>query len=440
MLILRNIQHLIVDANTVLHNADMLIDGERIVQTGVSLPAPADAETVDCHNCAVLPGFANAHTHLYQTLLPGRRDDLPLSGWCDEVLTPPITALYTHFIKQDRERISYLWTAVGICEMLKSGVTAFFNMDLNYGQDGMFRAARQANVRGYIGVELADLFLSDEAGLARDSMEIDRLLDAYPETAVLTPSEPNLCSHGVLKSMAERMRSRGALTQIHVDETAKEAAQCIAERKLTELEYLHSLGYLSPRFSAVHGVHLSKREIQLAAQHGITMVYNPKSNAKLGSGVCPVPALMDAGINIALATDGPASNDRLDMLEEMRAGVMVQRAANANAGILSAREVFTMATMGGARMLMLDAGCLKAGALADFSIVPLDRPSLGFGSGDPVSSIVFCAKSGDIRDVYVGGKPALKNYLVVGLDEAAIAKEFTDLSDELQEAIRIQSM
>ena len=440
MLFLRNIRHLIVDANTVLHNADMLIDGERIVQTGVSLFAPANAEMIDCRDCAVLPGFVNAHTHLYQTLLTGRRDDLPLSGWCDEVLTPPITALYTHFLKQDRERISYLWTAAGICEMLKSGVTAFFNMDLNYGQDGMFRATRQANVRGYIGVELADLFLSDEAGLARDSLEIDRLLDTYPDTAVLTPSEPNLCSEGALKSMAERMRSHGALTQIHVDETAKEAAQCIAERNMTELEYLHSLGYLSPRFSAVHGVHFSKREIQLAAQYGITVVYNPKSNAKLGSGVCPVPVLMDAGINIALATDGPASNDRLDMLEEMRAGVMLQRAVNANAGILSARDVFSMATMGGARMLMLDAGCLKAGALADFSIVPLDRPSLSFGIGDPISSIVFCAKSGDIRDVYVGGKPTLKDYRVVGLDEAAIAKEFANLSDELQEAIRIQSM
>ena len=155
-------------ADSVLKNADMLVEGERILAVGPSLAAPEGAEVLDCQNCAVFPGFVNAHTHFYQTMLVGRRDDLPLYGWCDKVLTPPITALYGRIPPAERERFSYLWTAVAVCELLHSGVTAFFNMDINYVQDGIFRAAREAGVRGYVGLELADLFLSDAKGLARD--------------------------------------------------------------------------------------------------------------------------------------------------------------------------------------------------------------------------------------------------------------------------------
>lgn len=285
MLLVKNAAFLVQNADFVLKNADMLVDGGRILTVGRSLAAPEGADVLDCRNCAVFPGFVNAHTHFYQTMLVGRRDDLPLSGWCDQVLTPPITALYGRIPPAERERFSYLWTAVAVCELLHSGVTAFFNMDVNYAQGGMFRAATEANVRGYVGLELADLFLSDAKGLARDLAEVERLLKAYPETCVITPSEPNLCSDGALKALAALAEAYGALVQAHVDETALEAAQCVAERGKTELEYLDSFGFLSPRFSAVHGVHMSAREIELAAKRGVTVVYNPKSNAKLGSGV-----------------------------------------------------------------------------------------------------------------------------------------------------------
>jgi len=304
-------------------------------------------------------------------------------------------------------------------------------MDINYAQDGMFRAAKEANVRGYIGLELADLFLSDEKGLRRDLAEVERLLKTYPETCVVTPSEPNLCSEAALSTLCSLAKQYGALIQVHVDETAREAAQCVSERGKTELEYLDSLGFLSPRFSAVHGVHLTELEIELAAQRGVTVVYNPKSNAKLGSGVCPIPALNQAGINISLATDGPASNDRLDMFEEMRFGAMLQKAALSNPEAVTASDVFTMATAGGANMLLLDAGELKEGKLADFSILPLGNPRLAFGTADLISTIVYCAESGDVRDVYVGGKPALKNGVVTGFDESVVTKEFYEILHRL---------
>ena len=223
--------------------------------------------------------------------------------------------------------------------------------------------------------------------------------------------------------------------QAHVDETAGEAAQCKAERGKTELEYLDSLGFLSPRFSAVHGVHLTAREIELAAARGVTIVYNPKSNCKLGSGVCPIAALQKAGVNISLATDGPASNDRLDMFEEMRVGAMLQKAAAGDPTALGARDVFSMATRGGARMLALDAGELLPGKLADFFVLPLDKPHLAFGQGDPFATAVYCARSGDVRDVFVGGRPALKDFCAVGLDETAAANAFYENCVRLQNEI-----
>lgn len=439
MLILKNISHLVVDSKTVLSDTDMLIDGERISAVGARLPVPDGAEIVDCANCAVLPGFVDAHTHLYQMLLVGRQDDLPLSGWCNEVLGPTVTALFLQVPKQERERFSYLWTAVGICELLRCGVTAFVDMDMNIAQDGMFRAAAQAGMRGYMGVELADLFMSTEAGCRRDLAEIERLLKAYPGFCVLTPSEPNLTSETAMRTIAELARTYGARVQTHVDETAAEARQCIAEKGDPELLYLDRFGLLSPKFSAVHGVHLNHREIMLAAERGVSVVYNPKSNAKLGSGVCPVTALIEAGVNIALATDGPASNDRLDMFEEMRAGAMLQKATNQSPTVVTAKDVFAMATSGGAKLLGLDAGTLEEGRLADFCVVPLDRAHLGFGTGDIVSTLVWCAQSGDVRDVFIGGKPALKNGAVVGFDEVEVLSGFAEILFRLQEEIHAQS-
>jgi len=439
MLVFKNISRLVADPKTVHSGTDMLVDGERIAAIGAHLPVPDGVEIVDCTNCAVLPGFVDAHTHLYQMLLIGRRDDLPLSGWCDEVLGPTVMALFSRVPKSEHARFSYLWTAVGIRELLKSGVTAFVNMDMNIAQDGIFRAARQSGVRGYMGVELADLFMSTEAGRRLDLAEIERLLKAYPDNCVLTPSEPNLTSETAMQAIADFAKTYNARVQTHVDETAAEARQCIDEKKDPELLYLDRFGLLSPRFSAVHGVHLCKEEIALAAERGVSVVYNPKSNAKLGSGVCPVPALIDAGINIALATDGPASNDRLDMFEEMRAGAMLQKATNQSPTVVTAGDVFAMATSGGAKLLGIDAGTLYEGRLADFSIVPLNKAHLGFGTGDVVSTLVWCAQSGDVRDVFIGGKPALKDGVVTGFDEAAVLSEFSDILFRLQEEIHAQS-
>ena len=429
----QKIDHLVIDAEKVLHGADLLIEGDRVAGYGNDLAVPEGAEIIDGSGLAVFPGFVNAHTHLWQMALMGRRDDLVLSDWCDQVLTPMLNALYATEDADVIARRSYLWTALGICCMLRSGITSFLDMDLNYCQDSMFKAAKEAGVRGYFGVELADWFLEDDNAENGDIEEIRRLLKAHPGPGVLTPSELNICRDETLSFALEAAKDNDTLIQIHVDETSREALLSVSERGESELVHLDNLSPLDERFSAVHGIYLTREEIDLAAKRGITVVYNPKSNMKLGSGVCPIRELLNDGINVAIATDGPASNDRLDMFEEMRAGVMLQKVDARDASAVVAGDVFSMATKGGAQMLRLEAGSLEKGCLADFCTMPLTRPHLINGGDDIISTIVYCAASGDVRDVYVGGKAVFKDYRTLAFDEEALTKEFLEHVKHLEE-------
>lgn len=434
MLFAEHIAALVIDADTVVKDASLLVgDDGTIRYAGERIDAPAGCERLNAASCAVLPGFVNAHTHLWQQTIMGQRDDLALLPWCDLVLSPAIQALYAEKDPLRRARLAYLLAAVGACEMLHGGVTAFLDMDLNYAQESMFFAARDVGVRGYFGVELADRFLPDENGLRRDLAEIERLLSQFGETCVLTPSEPNLCSDEALGKIALLAQKTGALVQIHVNETAREREQAISERKAEELFLLESFGLLSSRFSAVHGVHLSEAEIALCKKYGVTIVYNPKSNMKLASGVCPIQKLRAAGVNIALATDGPASNDRLDLFEEMRAGALLQKLSAGDPSAMCARDAFSMATKGGAELLHLNAGTLSVGKRADFLVLPLDKPHLAGAKRDIVSAVVHCAGKGDVRDAFVDGKPVLRDYRVTGVDESALSAELLRIMDERTE-------
>ncbi|MEL7608917.1 MAG: amidohydrolase [Bacillota bacterium] len=435
MLLLKNISYLISDARTTLRNADLLIDGARIAAVGAIDPAalPAHADVLDFSGKAVLPGFVNAHTHLWQMYLKGRRDDLPLSGWCDEVLLPFLGAAYAVKREPGAQRLSFLWAALAMCDMLHSGVTAFADMDLEFHQDGIFEAARLIGLRGAIGVEMADRFYSDSAETLESSKaEVLRLIKKWPRTpdapvfALIAPSEPNLCTDGLLRWLAEQAKAHSLPVQAHICETLRESEQVLSERGMRALEWMDEFGFLSPAFSAVHGVHLSPEEIALAAKRGVTVVYNPKSNMKLASGVAPIVELLKAGVNVALATDGPASNDAMDLFEEMRLGAMLQKVDRRDPAALCAPEIFSIATLGGARMLGIDAGELKPGKLADLAAVDLGAAHLLAFGEEILPALVYCARSGDVSDVIVGGRLVLHDKKVLALDERALLKEARD--------------
>lgn len=435
MLLLKNISYLVSDARTVLHDVDLLIDGARISFIGAVDDAslPADIEVLDFCGKAVLPGFVNAHTHLWQMYIKGKRDDLPLTGWCDQVLMPFLDAAYGVKDEPGAERLSFLWAALAMCDMLHSGVTAFADMDLEFHQDSIFEAVRLIGMRGTIGVEMADQFYSGSAdAIERNKAEVLRLIKKWPKTpdaliwAMIAPSEPNLCTDGLLKWLVEQAKEHSVPVQAHICETLRECEQVVSERGMRALEFMDGFGFLSPAFSAVHGVHLSPEEIALAATRGITVVYNPKSNMKLGSGVAPIVELLRAGVNVALATDGPASNDTMDLFEEMRLGAMLQKVSFRDPAALCACDIFSIATLGGARMLGIDAGELKPGKLADLAAVDLNAAHLIAFDADIIPTLVYCARSGDVSDVIINGKPTLRDGKVLALDEGALLCEARD--------------
>jgi len=207
--------------------------------------------------------------------------------------------------------------------------------------------------------------------------------------------------------------------QIHVAETRYEIGQIAQEAGTTPLRYLDRFGLVDERLTAVHCVHLDEEDIDLIAQRDVVPIYNPKSNMKLASGIAPMVAMLRRGIPVALATDGCASNDLLDMFEEMRSAALLQKVAAGDPSVISATDAFRMATENGARACKIDAGTLDPGRLADVVLVDLRRPHL-VPVHDVVNSLVYCAKASDVKTAIIDGRVVMRDRRLVTMDEGYI--------------------
>jgi 5-methylthioadenosine/S-adenosylhomocysteine deaminase len=201
-----------------------------------------------------------------------------------------------------------------------------------------------------------------------------------------------------------------------VAETRYEVEQIAQTAGTTPLRYLERFGLVDERLTAVHCVHMDEEDLELLRRRGVVVVHNPKSNLKLGSGIAPVPRMLELGIPVALANDGAASNDLLDMFEEMRCAALIQKGAAENPGVLSARQVFRMATEYGARACGIPAGVLEAGRLADVVIVNLRRPHL-VPVHDIINTLVYCAKGSDVETVIIDGRVVMRGRQLQTMNE-----------------------
>ena len=431
MILLKNARYIIEDADNAIENADLLIDGERIAAVGKDLEAP-DAKVIDVSNKILAPGMVNMHTHMYQNMLKGMRDDLRLVEWCNEVTFPLVGVVMQNQPEQDGS-LPYHYGIMGAIEQLRSGVTAFVDMDMIY--DPLLRAWQEVGVRGVGAVQCANrwipehLMTSDEVQVQK----INKLIDKWHHNGIIqtaiAPSTAFCCTQKYLSMLGELAREKDQKIYIHVSETRWEVEEALRDYGKTPLDYLDSLGVLNDSVCAVHCVHLTGRETQIALDRGVTVCYNPKSNMKLGSGIAPIAEYLRMGIKVVLATDGAASNDLLDMFEEMRTGVMLQKAKYLDPGILRAKDIFRMATESGARALGLDAGVLKPGKLAD--IISIDACGAHFAPlNDPVRQVVYCAKDKDVKDVVIDGKVVMLDGLIVTVDEHAVLKNAIEIGEE----------
>jgi 5-methylthioadenosine/S-adenosylhomocysteine deaminase len=409
-----------VDADdAVLEQHAVVLDGECILAV---LPA-ADARrlypgarstTLPGH--ALIPGLVNVHAHAAMTLMRGLADDLPLMRWLQEHIWP---AEVRHVSRE----FVYDGTLLAIAELLRGGVTCM--NDMYFFPEMSARAAVEAGMRAAIGmivIEFPTAYATDAQDyLAKGLAMRDEFRHEARLSYCMAPHAPYTVSDATFERVVTLAEQLEVPIHLHVHETADEIRDHIAQHGTRPIQRLQALGLVGPGLISVHSVHLNDSEIALYATHGCHVAHCPSSNLKLASGFAPVAAMLDAGINIGLGTDGAASNNSLDLFEEMRLAALVAKGASGRADALPARTALRMATLGGARALGLDGriGSIETGKLADLVAVNLASLELS-PCYDPVSHLVYAAGRSDVTHVWVAGELLVDDRRFTRLDEADV--------------------
>lgn len=402
----------VVPRGLVLEEHAVAVDRGRIVAV---LPSHAAADrfraraTVNLAQHAVTPGFVNAHTHAAMALLRGIGDDLPLMRWLTERIWPLETALVSPEFVYDGGRLAAL-------EMLRSGTTCA--SDMYFYPDASVRAFRALGMRavaGIIAIEVPTGYASDAEDYLRKGLAArDGLRDDPLVSFTLAPHAPYTVSDATLRRIAMLADELDLPIHTHVHETDDEVRRSIAQYGCRPLARLDRLGLVSERLIAVHAVHLDDGEIDLLAERGASIVHCPASNLKLGSGIAPIAEAVTAGINLAIGTDGAASNNRLDMLSELRLAALLAKGAAEDASVLAAPAALEAATLGGAHALGLHGriGSIEPGKEADLVAFDLSQAETQ-PLYDVISHLVYSAGREQVSDVWVAGQRVVQGRQVL---------------------------
>jgi 5-methylthioadenosine/S-adenosylhomocysteine deaminase len=400
----------------VLTDHSLIIDDDQILDI---LPtAEAEARYVvdkhlDLSGHALIPGLVNLHTHAAMTLLRGYADDLPLMTWLKDYIWPAEGRWMAHDFVYDGSRLASL-------EMLKGGVTCF--NDMYFHAEATVEAAIEAGQRvaaGMIVVDFPTAYAADPDGYLQNGMAMrDRLRHEPLVSFCLAPHAPYSLSDRSLEKVATYAAQLDLPIHIHIHETVDEIQQSLDSHKVRPLERLRLLGLLGPQFIGVHAVHLLDEEIELLSAHGGHVAHCPSSNLKLANGAAPIDALLARGVNVGLGTDGAASNNRLDLWEEMRLAALLAKGISGRADALPAHQALRMATLNSARALGLDGqiGSLEVGKQADVVAIDL-RSAYTQPCYDVVSQLVYSASRGEVSDVWVAGRRVISEHHCLTLDE-----------------------
>ncbi|MFO1314983.1 MAG: TRZ/ATZ family hydrolase [Burkholderiales bacterium] len=408
-----------VEPAGVLAGHAVIVDDGRIL--AIVPAAEADAAyaprtTVALPAHALIPGLVNAHTHSAMTLMRGIADDVPLKPWLEQHIWPR----EGRFVSPE---FVYDGTLLASAEMLRGGITCC--NDMYFYPDAAARAYDDAGIRALVGMPVLDFptpYAADaDAYLALGLAARDAYKHAPRLAFALAPHAPYTVSDATWAKIVMYARQLDLPIETHVAETADEVASQRAATGETPLGRLDRLGATGPGFVAIHAVHVDAADIATLAAQGCHAVHCPASNLKLASGIAPVPALLAAGVNVALGTDGAASNNRLDLFEEMRLASLVAKVGSGDAAAVPAATALAMATINGARALGLDGICgsLVPGKAAD--LVAVDFSGVATQPVfDPVSHLVFAAGRDCVTDVWVGGVRMVERRRLASVDEAAL--------------------
>lgn len=395
--------------DSVIENGAVLIRNgviQAVGRAGAVGGRSAGMRVIDAQGGIVMPGLVNCHTHLPMALFKGMADDLPLDVWLNEHMFPAEATRIT-------SATAFEWGRHAMGELLLSGTTTC--CDGYFYEDRVADAALETGIRAVLGQGIIDF---PAPGVPDSSVNVEHAADFAEKWMVrssrIHPSlfchSPYTCSAETLVKAKRAATLRGLLFQVHVAETRTEQELIPESGSLTPVQYLDSLGIIDRTTLLVHGVWLDSADIAIIKKRGASVVHCPESNMKLASGIAPVQALLEAGVNVTVGTDGSASNNDLDLFGEMASAMALYRIAGSDPCVMDARTLVRMATIGGAAALGLDTeiGSLASGKKADMIVINTSQPHL-LPMTDPFSALVSGVRGGDVTEVMVDGELLVEN-------------------------------
>ncbi len=385
-------------------------------------------EVIDASGCIVLPGLINTHTHLPMVCFRGMADDLPLMDW----LTNHIFPAEARFVNK---QMVYEGAILAMAEMILSGTTTF--CDAYFFEDTVAEAALACGMRAVVSQGFADFATPDNPKYEKIMAAAESFVKRWkPQAPMITPAffchSPYTCSTKTLVNVKRAAREEGILYLTHLLENQDEIETIKKRYGKRPVQYLYDLGVLDDHTVAVHCNWLTKEDMAIFSDLGVSVSHNPESSMKLAAGVAPVPEMLKRGITVGLGTDGCASNNDMDMFREMDTAAKVHKVTSLNPTLMNAETVLKMATSGGARLLGLDdrIGSIEPGKEADIILVDMNQPHL-----TPLyncySQLVYAARGADVKTSIINGKIVLKDRQLRTIDLGTAMQNVRDIAADI---------
>lgn len=414
--------------NRVIQNGFLGILEDEIVYIGKEPEDFFSDEIIDANGGIVLPGLINAHTHVPMSLFRGLAEDIPLKQWLEDYIFP--------IEKRLNPELVYTGSLLSCAEMIMSGTTTF--CDMYCFEDEVAKAAKKAGMRCLISEGLFDFPSPNYGDNIEDGYNYTQwLIEKWKDDPLINvavgPHTPYTCSEEVLRKSKEIAEAYGVPIIIHLAETELEVQEIRKRHRKTPTEYLHDLRILGPNLIAAHCVHLSKGDLELLKNSDTKVVHNPECNMKLASGISPVPEMLNMGICVALGTDGSASNNNLDLFQEMDTASKLHKISKMDPSVMDAVTVVKMATIYGAKALGMEKliGSLEVGKKADVIILNTNTPHM-IPLYNPFYGIVYSATGADVVCSIINGKVVMKEKRLVTLDIEEVIKDAKQWAEQIR--------
>jgi len=415
-LLIENVNTLTMnDENMFRENISVGVEENRIVFVGEKPKDFVADKTIDGKGKLLMPGLVNAHTHMPMTLFRNYADDLPFHEWLFERVMP---------IEEQLDSESVYWgTLLALIESIKSGVTCF--NDMYFFLEDMIKACSKVGIRSVLGRGLS----GDKDSDTSKEDEVREIYKKYNNaengriTFFVAPHAPYTCDDEYLKRSKKLADELNVGLHIHLSESKREVDESIEQFGMTPIKRVAELGLLDGHVVAAHCVHVTEEDLDIMKEKNVHVLHNPGSNMKLANGFAPVKEMLDRGINVALGTDGAASNNNLNMFEEINYAGLLHKATHQDPLAVSTIEALKMATINGAKALNLkDVGMIKEGYKADMILLDIEKPHF-YPRNRLISSLVYSAQASDVETVICDGRILMENHKISFADEMEVLIE-----------------